>query len=1057
MPNLCPQQFFVGCCDPSTGFCGYGANNPGCVGPGSYSWISTNPNFCSPTPCPPIVTGLICCDPCTGACVLGTANGCPVNWAGFGGTTCTPNPCPPGTCPSVCCLSNGSCLPIPVGGSCVGTVLTGTATCAPVNPCVVPGCCDPISGACLNISPCPANWLPVTNCTPNTCPPGAQVCCDVFLNCSPFTGSCVGQVIPSATCTPNPCFPPLTGACCQTCGAGCSIVPQSQCPNSSLFFVSQPCSPLLCPQGPLTGACCLNPPGCIMASSCDCIRKGGTWLGATVCNPVACAAEVSGACCDFVSSTCNVTTQTTCQLLGYAFSGGSACSTFVNCNNPPPACCCCGACTDLDPLLCALAGGATQPGQVCASSPFVCNPNGGACCDPANGLCSIVTNANACISITGLPGLFYLGQTCSQIPPCAPPSGACCDLFTGMCVGTPAALCNGPFFQFISGGVCTPNPCVATAGACCQPNLVCIPVANAAACNGTFMGVGVSCVGVNCTPPFIICCDTTTAMCFPISAPGPCPFGSLQSTAGTCTPFTCPPVGACCQFGGSFCTITIQLLCAFPSNWTAGGSCSPNSCIAACCNLQTGACTPIFTSAQPCSTPFVPLIGQACSPNPCPPPPVVCCDTTTGVCSLLTTTCPSGTVPVTSPTLCTPNPCPPPGPCCIGAFCVPITQALCVSNGGTWGPPNASCALLPPNPCSGACCSPNGACSMVPLVSCPSPSNWISGGTCNPSSCPGACCDPATGQCQILSIAQCSAPQIFVGAGSTCPTIFVCVPGACCDITSGLCSIVTSAFACVTPSGLQGLFLGLGSVCPVTPCGTGACCLPNGQCVITTQFNCAGPNGNSGFWLGIGTACTPSSCIGRCCTPGGCGALNPIACLNAGGTWAGSGTNCKGGGVGCFGACCAFNGTCSVTSASQCINFGSQWLGGGTACTPTNPCISGTCCLPPLGGGLGSVCLQTNFIGCFTTPGGQWQGYGTTCQTPPNSGNFVACCKANWNKSGGVTIQDLFEFINCWFCPLCQGQPGSPCYGMTADFDGNSIIDINDIFMYLNAWFNGCS
>lgn len=53
-------------------------------------------------------------------------------------------------------------------------------------------------------------------------------------------------------------------------------------------------------------------------------------------------------------------------------------------------------------------------------------------------------------------------------------------------------------------------------------------------------------------------------------------------------------------------------------------------------------------------------------------------------------------------------------------------------------------------------------------------------------------------------------------------------------------------------------------------------------------------------------------------------------------------------------------------------------------------------------------------------------------------------CAADFNGSGGVTVQDIFDFLTAWFA-------GSP----TADFNGGG-LSTQDIFDFLNAWFVGC-
>jgi hypothetical protein len=53
-------------------------------------------------------------------------------------------------------------------------------------------------------------------------------------------------------------------------------------------------------------------------------------------------------------------------------------------------------------------------------------------------------------------------------------------------------------------------------------------------------------------------------------------------------------------------------------------------------------------------------------------------------------------------------------------------------------------------------------------------------------------------------------------------------------------------------------------------------------------------------------------------------------------------------------------------------------------------------------------------------------------------------CRADFNHIDGVTVQDIFDFLNAWFA-------GSAA----ADFNGGG-IDTQDIFDFLNAWFAGC-
>jgi hypothetical protein len=62
----------------------------------------------------------------------------------------------------------------------------------------------------------------------------------------------------------------------------------------------------------------------------------------------------------------------------------------------------------------------------------------------------------------------------------------------------------------------------------------------------------------------------------------------------------------------------------------------------------------------------------------------------------------------------------------------------------------------------------------------------------------------------------------------------------------------------------------------------------------------------------------------------------------------------------------------------------------------------------------------------------------------PVSFAFGCCLLADFNSSGALEEQDVFDFISAWFA----GDP-------RADMDGNGLGE-QDIFDFLNAWFAGC-
>jgi hypothetical protein len=90
---------------------------------------------------------------------------------------------------------------------------------------------------------------------------------------------------------------------------------------------------------------------------------------------------------------------------------------------------------------------------------------------------------------------------------------------------------------------------------------------------------------------------------------------------------------------------------------------------------------------------------------------------------------------------------------------------------------------------------------------------------------------------------------------------------------------------------------------------------------------------------------------------------------------------------------------------------------------------SGACCT-------GTVCVATTIENCTA-------GFkpGAICDPL----NPVACCPANINGVGGVSVQDIFDFLGFYF----SGDP-------RADFNGNGAITVQDIFDFLAAYFTAC-
>ena len=54
-------------------------------------------------------------------------------------------------------------------------------------------------------------------------------------------------------------------------------------------------------------------------------------------------------------------------------------------------------------------------------------------------------------------------------------------------------------------------------------------------------------------------------------------------------------------------------------------------------------------------------------------------------------------------------------------------------------------------------------------------------------------------------------------------------------------------------------------------------------------------------------------------------------------------------------------------------------------------------------------------------------------------------CPADFSRTAGVTIDDLFMYMNAYFTGNTR-----------ADFDRENGVTIDDLFLYINAWFVGC-
>ncbi len=355
---------------------------------------------------------------------------------------------------------------------------------------------------------------------------------------------------------------------------------------------------------------------------------------------------------------------------------------------------------------------------------------------------------------------------------------------------------------------------------------------------------------------------------------------------------------------------------------------------------------------------------------------------------------------------------------------------------------------------TGACCTGTGACTLVAGVpNCPSGSVYLGDQSActpaNPCPLPGACCAPDS-CCWIAQSADCIGQ--WQGPGSTCSVL------ACATPANDLCQNAqpisineqTSGANCAATSSGDG---------PDATCSTSSALgvwfafIP--PATASYRISTCGSNQDSVLQVFASDDCqtfTPVACDEDSCdgvTPPGSGLAANIASVvlpagqrvlvrvsTFGSTPSGARFTLLISANSGLGACCQSSGGCLLSDVANCPGI---FVPGG-ACVPS-PCVqpAGQCCR-------GAICSIVDPASCVGTSNGGavFNASDSSCLSPTG---IALCCLPDYDKLGGITINDIFAFLNDWFA-------GSPL----ANFGTDGSLppqDVTSIFSFLNAWFLG--
>jgi hypothetical protein len=327
---------------------------------------------------------------------------------------------------------------------------------------------------------------------------------------------------------------------------------------------------------------------------------------------------------------------------------------------------------------------------------------------------------------------------------------------------------------------------------------------------------------------------------------------------------------------------------------------------------------------------------------------------------------------------------------------------------------------------SGACCAPDGSCTISVWSDCVAPSGWHGEWTsCEPNNnCPqpiGACCSPE-GNCTVTLVANCVAPSTWHPEWSACGAnpCALYVTAACCS-RDGTCALKGQTY-CQPPNVWH---LGWAS-CSPNPCPqpAGACCAPDGACVLRAQADCPAPNA----WHSTWASCSPNPCpfpTRACCAPNGVCTIRTQAACQTPNVWHPEWSSC-GPTNNCpqpMGACCNPSGSCTVTLAANCA-VPSIWHLAFGGCDP-NYCVP----VVPSPNSNGAIIVHTN-------DAYDWQS-STVCTT--TLGQPATCAEAITTVAISSTQGNVVWFLAA-FMPSALPDVKTIYFGIDYD-DVNLSID----------------